>query len=154
MGRRSRKRATAPASRREPARAPAPEAAPARRRRGERPVAPWGRFPLVEVCVLLALVIGVAGFATGGDQGGIMLAAAAALGSLAGLELAIREHFGGFRSHTVLLAAAPGVLAMGVLFFAGAPRVAMLGAGIGVFAAAFWALREVFKRRSGGYGFR
>jgi hypothetical protein len=154
MGRRSRKRATAPASRREPTRAPGPEAAPPRRRRDERPAAPWGRFPLVEVCVLLALIIGVAGFVRGGDSGGVMLAAAAALGSLAGLELAIREHFGGFRSHTVLLAAAPGVLAMGVLFFAGAPRVAMLGAGIGVFAAAFWALREVFKRRSGGYGFR
>ena len=151
MGRRSRKRASAPREARPPAPASPP---PARRRRGERPRAPWGSFPLVELCVLLALVIGVAGFVTGGDRGGIMLAAAAALGSLAGLELAIREHLAGYRSHTTVLAAAPAVVAMGVLFFAGAPRVAVLGAGIGVFAAAFWALRELFRRRSGGYGFR
>jgi hypothetical protein len=104
--------------------------------------------------VLLALVIGVAGFVTGGDRGGMMLAAAAALGSLAGLELAIREHFAGYRSHTTVLAAAPAVLVLGALFFAAAPRVVMLGAAIGVFATAYWALRELFKRRSGGYGFR
>jgi hypothetical protein len=156
LGRRSRKRASAPAPRRAaaPARESSPAPAPARRRGGERPPAPWGSFPLVELCVLLALIIGVAGFFTGGDQGGILLAAAAGLGSLAGLEVAIREHLAGYRSHTSVLAAAPAVLTMGVLFFAGAPRVAMLGAGIGVFGAAFWALREVFRRRSGGYGFR
>jgi uncharacterized membrane protein YhiD involved in acid resistance len=83
-----------------------------------------------------------------------MLGAAAVLGSLAGLELAVREHMAGYKSHTTLLAGAPAVLAMGALFFAGMPQVAMLGAGIGVFATAFWAMREVFKRRSGGYGFR
>ena len=150
MGRRSRKRVPSPAPDRPvPARPPA-----SRRRRDERPRAPWGNFPLVELCVLIALVIGVAGFVTGGNRGGIMLAAAAALGSLAGLELAIREHFAGYRSHTTVLAAAPAVVAMGVLFFAAAPRVAMLGAGIGVFALAFWGLRELFRRRSGGYGFR
>jgi hypothetical protein len=153
LGRRSRKRAAAP---REPRPAPAAPTAtpPARRRRGERPRAPWGSFPLVEICVLLALVIGVAGFVTGGDRGAIMLGAAAVLGSLAGLELAVREHMAGYKSHTTLLAGAPAVLAMGALFFAGMPQVVMLGAGIGVFATAFWAMREVFKRRSGGYGFR
>ena len=31
-----------------------------------------------------------------------------ALGSLAGLELSIREHFAGYRSHTLLLAGAAG----------------------------------------------
>jgi hypothetical protein len=125
-----------------------------RRRTGERPPAPWGSFPLVELCVLLALIIGVAGFITGGRKGGVMLAAAAVLGSLAGLELAIREHFAGYRSHTTVLAAAPGVLTMGALFFAGAPRWAMLGAGVFVFVTALYLLRELFKRRSGGYGFR
>jgi hypothetical protein len=104
--------------------------------------------------VLIALVIGVAGFITGGNKGGVMLAAAAALGSLAGLEISIREHAAGFRSHTTLLAAAPGVLTMGVLFFAGAPQWAILGGGIFVFVTAYYLLRELFKRRSGGYGFR
>jgi hypothetical protein len=99
-------------------------------------------------------VIGVAGFITGGRRGGIMLAAAAALGSLAGLELAIREHFGGFKSHTTLLAAAPAVLAMGICFFSRAPQWAMLAAGVFVFVTAFYLLRELFKLRSGGYGFK
>jgi hypothetical protein len=30
----------------------------------------------------------------------------------------------------------------------------MLGSGVVVFAAAFYVLREVFKRKSGGFGFR
>jgi hypothetical protein len=153
LGRRSRKRAAAPREPR-PARAAPSAPTPTRRRRGERPQAPWGSFPLVELCVLLALIIGVAGFVTGGDRGGVMLAAAAALGSLAGLELAVREHMAGYKSHTTLLAAAPAVLAMAAVFFSRLPEVAMLGVGIGVFATAFWALRELFKRRSGGYGFR
>ncbi len=132
---------------------PAPTRA-ARPRGGERPDAPWGAFPLVELCVLLALVIGVAGFITGGRRGGIMLAAAAALGSLGGLEISIREHLAGYRSHTTLLAAAPGVLTMGVLFFAQVPRWMMLAGGVFVFVTAYYLLRELFKRRSGGYGFR
>jgi hypothetical protein len=99
-------------------------------------------------------VIGVAGFVTGGRKGGVMLAAAAALGSLGGLEISIREHFAGYRSHTTLLAAAPAVLAQGGLFFARAPQWAMLGAAAFVFVTAYYLLREVFKRRSGGYGFR
>ena len=83
-----------------------------------------------------------------------MLAAAAALGSLAGLEISIREHIAGYRSHSMVLAAAPTVLVMGVLFFTAAPRLAMLGAGVIVFVTAFYLLRELFKRRSGGFGFR
>jgi hypothetical protein len=135
-------------------RQPAP---PPRRRRprpDERPPAPWGSFPLMELSVLVALGLGIGGFVIGGRRGGVMLAAAAGLGSLAGLELSIREHFAGFKSHTTVLAAAPAVLTMAVLFFTRAPRGAMLGAGVVVFAAAFYLLREAFKRRSGGFGFR
>jgi hypothetical protein len=120
----------------------------------ERPPAPWGKFPLVELCVLVALVIGVAGFIVGGRRGGIMLGAAGALGSLAGLELSIREHFAGFRSHSTVLAGAAGVAAMAVLFFSRAPYGLMLAVGAIVFGGAFYALRELFKRRSGGWGFR
>jgi uncharacterized membrane protein YhiD involved in acid resistance len=99
-------------------------------------------------------VIGVTGFVVGGQRGGVMLAAAAALGSLAGLEVSIREHFAGYRSHTTVLAAVPAVVTMAILFFTRAPRGAMLAAGVVVFGAAFYGLRELFKRRSGGLGFR
>jgi hypothetical protein len=108
----------------------------------------------MELSVLVALGLGVGGFVVGGRRGGIMLACAAALGSLAGLEISIREHFAGFRSHTTVLAAAPAVVTMAILFFTRAPRVAMLAAGVGVFVFAYYLLREVFKRRSGGFGFR
>jgi hypothetical protein len=108
----------------------------------------------MELSVLVALALGIGGFVIGGRRGGVMLAAAAGLGSLAGLELSIREHFSGFKSHTTVLAAAPAVLTMAVLFFTRAPRGAMLGAGVVVFGAAFYLLREAFKRRSGGFGFR
>jgi hypothetical protein len=108
----------------------------------------------VELCVLLALVIGVTGFVVGGRRGGLMLVAAGALGSLAGLELSIREHFGGYRSHSTVLSGAAAVGAMAVLFFTRAPYGLMLAVGAIVFGGAFYALRELFKRRSGGWGFR
>src|SRR5919199_6627223 len=80
--------------------------APARRRGrptiDERPPAPWGKFPLVELVVLLALILLPLSFVVGGARGNVMLTAALALGSLAGLELSIREHFGGYRSPTTL----------------------------------------------------
>ena len=53
-----------------------------------------------------------------GEQGAVMIAVGIALGSLAGLELSIREHFNGYRSHTTLLAAVCGFLAMATTYFA------------------------------------
>jgi hypothetical protein len=136
--------------------------APRRRRNrptiDERPPPPWGKFPLVEVVVLLAIGLFVAGLITRGDRGQVMLTGALALGSLAGLELSIREHFAGYRSHTTLLAAVCGFVAMAVTFFAAgkgdAARALMLPVAGAVFLASFWLLREAFRRRSGGLGFR
>jgi uncharacterized membrane protein YhiD involved in acid resistance len=83
-----------------------------------------------------------------------MLACATALGSLAGLELAIREHFAGFRSHTLVLAGAGAVATIAVLVLAGLPQPVALAAGIAVLVSAFVALRNAFRRRSGGLSFR
>src|SRR5205085_8280981 len=65
--------------------------APRSRSIDERPPAPWGKFPLVELVVLLAIVLFVLGLVVGGARGLVMLGAAFVLGSLAGLELSIRE---------------------------------------------------------------
>jgi len=157
LGRRSRKRAaTTPSERRSAANAPRPAASAARRRtrREEAPPAPWGRFPLVELCVLLALVLGVLGFVQGGRRGFVLLGCAMVLGSLAGLEVSIREHFAGYRSHSSVLAGAVAVAGGAALWFAHVPQVAILPIAVAIFAAAFFAFREVFRRRSGGYGFR
>ena len=45
-----------------------------------------------------------------------MIGTGLVLGSLAGLELSAREHFAGYRSHTLLLAGAVGMLVFGGLF--------------------------------------
>jgi hypothetical protein len=153
MGRRSRKRGAtepAPAGGRTPehngrANAPAP---PRGRERAERPRAPWHPFPLVELCVLVGLVLLVWGLLRGGDDGRILLVCGTALASLGGLETALREHFSGHSSHSVLLAALPAVLAAGVLFFAQAPWIAIPLTTAAVFAVAFTAARRAFRRRS------
>jgi hypothetical protein len=135
--------------------APPPDR-PARSGPPDRPPAPWGRFPLVELVVLLAIVMLVAGFFVQGDRGITLIGAGIALGSLAGLELAIREHFAGYRSHTTVLAGAPAVLILGLGFFlpAGWPRIVAFAASIVVFVVGGYLLREAFKRRSGGLGFK
>ncbi len=157
MGRRSRKRESPWASAAPPApSAIDPSTPPVRRRtrRGEPPPAPWGKFPLVELCVLTALVIGVIGFVRGNGGGRIMVACAMGLGSLAGLELSIREHFAGYKPHSTVLAGSIAVVLLAVLFFARAPRVVLPAVALVVFGVAFWAFRGVYKRRSGGMGYR
>jgi hypothetical protein len=125
----------------------------------DRPPAPWGKFPLVEIVVLIALVLLVGSFFVGSSRRGPMLLGGLAIGSLAGLELSIREHFGGFRSHSALLAGAVAAAAITLTYFvtkgggAGIAIVPVVVGGI-VFMAAFWMFRQAFMRRTGGVGFR
>jgi hypothetical protein len=127
----------------------------ARRRRAasldERPPAPWGNVPLVELVVLVGIVLLVAGFITGGSQGTLMIAAGVALCSIAGLELAIREHFGGYRSHTFLLSGAVGIAVLAGLYFLTPDLWFPIALAIAVagFAATAWMLTRAFQRRSG-----
>jgi hypothetical protein len=120
----------------------------------DRPPAPWGSFPLVELVVLLALILIVAGFIIRGERGGTMIVGGLALGSLAGIELSIREHFGGFRSHTTLLAAVAGFFAGAIAFLITRDRTVTPAVAIVVFMVAFWILRGAFARRTGGAAFR
>lgn len=154
MGRRSRKRGDAlatpappPAARRS---APAERPAAARRRASaERPRAPWHPFPLVELSVLIGLVLLVWGLIRRDDDSGrVLLVCGMALASLGGLDTALREHFGGYASHALLLAALPAVLVAALLFFAGAPWLAVPLTAAGVLAAAYTWLRRAFRRRS------
>src|SRR4051794_29163447 len=133
---------------------PARKARPGRTSFEDRPPAPWGSFPLVELCVLVGIVLLVAGFIVRGERGASMIIGGMALASLAGLELSIREHFAGFRSHTTLLAGAVGFAALALTFYVTRDRVLMLPVAAVVFGGAFLVLRQVFVRRSGGVGFR
>ena len=157
MGRRSRQRTTTPATarRREPPPAPAAAPAPAPRpsRRDAAPPPPWGELPLVELSALAAIVLGVWGILAGGAP--IQLTVAALLGSVAGLEIALREHLAGYRSHTLVLSGACTVATVTLLFFAaGIQRPALIPVAGGVLLVALGGFRTLFKRRSGGYGFR
>src|SRR3954463_5593530 len=161
MGRRSRKRGgasaaapAAPAASRAPGR---PHAAPATHRAPmtEAPKAPWAPFPLVELCVLVAMVLIVLGFLSDGPRRGALLACGVALASLPGLDIAIREHVAGFRSHSALLAGAAAVLVAVPLFFlTGLPQIVLLAVGVAVYTLAFVGLRRAFQAENGGLGFR
>jgi len=154
MGRRTRKRGglTTRAERDAARRAPAPR----RPTSSDRPPAPWGRFPLSELVILLGIVVMVWGFLSGADRGEERVAGGLLLASLGGGELALREHLGGYRSHSALLAGvAAFALDTAVALAFGPVKVwVLLLIGAAVFGAAFYAMRELFKRRSGGLGFR
>jgi lysylphosphatidylglycerol synthetase-like protein (DUF2156 family) len=78
-----------------------------------------------------------------------------ALACLGGLEVAIREHFAGYRSHTTLLAGAVFVLTVGILFYLAHQVLAVaLPVGAVAFLIAFFLARRAFQRASGGLSFR
>lgn len=118
----------------------------------ERPPAPWGSFPLAELTVLagiVTLVVGLVGKSPTAIGVGVVLAA------LGGLEVSLREHLAGYRSHTTLLAGVVFVLVTGALFYlAGLVLAACLAAGAVAFAASFYALRRAFQKASGGLSFK
>jgi len=163
MGKRSRKR-SAPGERRvavapppvaKPT--PAPHARPVDRRArlAEAPQAPWHPFPLIELCILIGLICIVVGFVSHGDRRGTLLVFGFALVSLSSLELSIREHLAGYRSHTSLLSGVVAlVVAIPLFMLTKIPQVAILGAAVLAFAFAFGVLRSTFQRRAGGLGFR
>jgi hypothetical protein len=122
---------------------------------GQAPTAPWSPFPLTELIVLFSLGLIVAGVLTDGGRRGALLACGFALVSLAGLELAVREHFAGYRSHSTLLAAACAIVIDVPLFlWTALPQIALLVIGLAVLLLVLTRLRQAFRVRSGGLGFR
>ncbi|HWB68701.1 MAG TPA: hypothetical protein VG518_01865 [Solirubrobacterales bacterium] len=118
----------------------------------ERPPAPWGSFPLAELVILAGIVALAIGF-FGNHPTGIALGVV--LAGLGGLEVALREHLAGFRSHTTLLAGTVFVLVVGgLLYFAGLVLWICLAAGAVAFLATFVGLRRAFQKASGGLSFK
>jgi hypothetical protein len=141
---------------------PAAEAEPApvasvraKRREDERPQPLWGSFPLSEIVILVGLAMFVIGFVFMQEEprnrivGGIGLL----LGALAGGEVAVREHFAGYRSHTSLLAGAAGVGSVAAVLAIGRQDIPLwVGVAIGfaVGGTAAYFLLRAFRRASGG----
>jgi hypothetical protein len=134
---------------------PAPSAPPSpapRATADERPPAPWGSFPLAELTVLAGIVLLVIGLVEGSPTA---IGVGVVLGGLGGLEVSLREHLAGYRSHTTLLAGTVFVLTVGGLFYlAGLILAVCLGIGAVAFLVAFLLLRRAFQRASGGLSFR
>jgi hypothetical protein len=160
MGRRSRKRpagstrAERDAARQErasTARVPTRPRGPS----GERPRAPWGSFPLSELVIFIGIVLILWG-AMSGREGEERLVGGLVIASLGGGELALREHLAGYRSHSALLGgvAAFAVVTVVALGLGPVKVWVLILLGAAVFALTFYAMRELFKRRSGGLGFR
>jgi hypothetical protein len=121
----------------------------------DAPPAPWSPFPLVELTILAGIVLLVLGFLGVGGERVSFVVCGLALVTVASLELSLREHFAGYRSHSALLAGAATVLVVVVAgVVAHPPGAALVAAGAVVFAACLLGLRRAFARRTGGIGFR
>ena len=118
----------------------------------ERPPAPWGEVPLAELVILAGIVCLAIG-AIGGHP--TLIGVGVACAGLGGLEVAIREHFAGYRSHTTLLAGAAFVLVTGLVFYAAGQLLAVaLAVGAVAFLLSFFLARRAFQRASGGLSYR
>src|SRR3954469_20816173 len=150
MGKRARRRGeAAPPTVARPPAAAAPRRPPGRRRPEDRPKPPWHPVPLVELSVLVGIVLLILGALNlDSDRGKLLLVFGMALGSLGGLDTALREHFAGYRSHTTILASLPAVLAAATLYLVGGPRPALVGRARALFAGVFMLARRALMRRA------
>jgi hypothetical protein len=118
----------------------------------ERPPAPWGDFPLAEL-VILAGIVSLAIGVIGGHP--TLIGVGVVCAGLGGLEVAIREHFAGYRSHTTLLAGLAFVVTTGLVFYVANQILAVaLAIGAVAFLITFYLARRAFQRASGGLSYR
>ena len=98
------------------------------RRNDEPPKAPWHPFPLVELCVLAGIVLLVLGLFEQRHRRAAARCSSPGWRSArwAGSTPPLREHFAGFKPHTLVLAGVPTVVLAGVLYFLRAPWIAVL----------------------------
>ena len=162
MGRRSRKRGviSAPVERARPEDGPRTPAPARRRDPGHRsrlddaPRPPWHPVPLTELSILVGMIVLAVAFLGGGPRV-LLVAFGLILVVLATGELALREHLSGYRSHSALLAAMAALIAaVPLAAFVRPPKAVVLVVAAVVFFVALQALRELFRRRSGGASWR
>jgi hypothetical protein len=74
---------------------------------GERPQAPWHPLPLSELLILIGAIGSVVAFLRGISGSGALLIAAIAAIAIGTVDVTLREHLSGYRSHTLLLVLLP-----------------------------------------------
>ncbi len=109
-------------------------------------------MPLAELVILAGIVSLIYGIAA---QQPTAIGLGVALAGLGGMEIAIREHFAGYRSHTTLLAGAVFVFTVGGVYYLAHQILAVsLAIGAVAFLVAFYLARRAFQRASGGLSYR
>lgn len=76
---------------------------------GARPQAPWHPWPLAELLIFVGALAIAIGMIRGPERNLTTIVAGIALVLIGTLEVSVREHLSGYRSHTMLLAVVPVV---------------------------------------------
>lgn len=135
--------------------APGPPTVKADRSEAPKPI--WAPLPITEGLILVGLITAVAGLVT--QSTGLVLGGFAMI-IISSLELAVREHMAGYRSHSSLIAGVSALIVAGGtsailnLTDVGLPQWPLLFVAILVFAGMFRSMRVKFKERSGGLTYR
>jgi hypothetical protein len=77
---------------------------------GERPPAPWHPLPLSELLIFVGIVGAAIAWIRGYQRNAALLGAGIGAVAIGTIEVSLREHLGGFRPHTGLLAVVPAVI--------------------------------------------
>lgn len=161
MGARSRRRhreSPPPHLRRQPIterkRPPAPVRFERRARRPPPPPGPWGSFPITEITIAVGIVIVVVALVGGATPRSPRFVAGALVCAAGVVELMVREHMSGYRSHTLLLSFLPVVAVQGLIAVAHpAPAVqaAFIAVDFVLFAVSFQIWQRIYKRVKQGH---
>jgi len=116
---------------------------------GQRPPPPWHPLPLSELLILFGAIGTVVGFSRGISNGGAALFVGLAAVVIGTVEVMLREHLSGYRSHTLILAALPVIVLDAVLVlligrFTTTLKLALVAIDVPLFVLLFKLLRTRF----------
>jgi hypothetical protein len=111
---------------------------------GERPVNPFGGVPVAEIAIVAGAVALIYGWIA---KAGVALVVGSVVCTLGVAEFSVREHFSGYRSHSLLLAGIPAIAALVIIVLVGGlvslgPLLIVVAL---VFIVCFWQLRKRFR---------
>jgi hypothetical protein len=116
---------------------------------GERPPAPWHPLPLSELLILIGAIAVIVALARGPERNVALLIAGLVAVAIGTVEVTLREHLSGYRSHTIVLSLLPVValdsaVALLVAPFTTALKLALLAVDAAIVVFLYRLLRARF----------
>ena len=116
---------------------------------GERPPAPWHPLPLSELLILIGAIAVIVALARGPERNVALLIAGLVAVAIGTVEVTLREHLSGYRSHTIVLSLLPVValdsaVALLVAPFTTALKLALLAVNAAIVVFLYRLLRARF----------